>query len=167
MLHTELEQLLFFEGVKIELDIASDFCERQIERIKNFHNYREKFFSKEDDNVLNTHPYFDDHEIFIKEQFTSDPDHPWTYFFYNEEDYHLFVNSLKEFFSNAKYDELSKIQIKQNCLTRLCNILHDIYFFCSPLKQLKRDKKFQKLIKTLPPFSDLPLPRIYDKLIHY
>lgn len=164
-LNTELDQLRFFESIKMEFDIASDFCKHQIRRITKNHHYSHEFQNEPES--LEKFPYFNSHDLFIKEQLANNPDNSWEFYFFSENDHTFIIENLKSFFSGSPYDNTTRITVKPKCNTKLCNAFHDIYFFCSPVKKLKSDRKFLTLLKNISIFSDLNFGQLYYKLLHY
>lgn len=162
---TDIERVKFFDAVKIECETCSKYCELNINRILNSKNYEDVFVVQQDHAVIQNHPYYTSFDSFMKELFKCNGN--WSHFFFLEDDYNFILKNLDSFFKNKSYDSITKTELKPNCTTKLCTILHDIYFFCSPTKHMKQDKKFLSLVKNLSPFSKFSTTIIYNKLIHY
>ena len=158
---TDFERIQFLENLKIEFDIASDFCKSHIAAIKRCKKYLIEFEFK-------NNPYSDEKssvELSLKNIFTTSSS--WQTYFYSENDFISFTTTLNNFFSGSKYDSLNNISINKGNATKFSSLLHDIYFSCSSFKCLKKDKKFLLLLKTLPIYANLNIDTIYYKLTHY
>ena len=156
---TDFERIQFFENLKIEFDIASDFCKSHINSIKRCKKYLIEFEFHE--KPLPTDKMSLDFSL--KNIFTTSAS--WDQIFYSEDDFSAFTKNLSNFFSGLPYDNKLKINIKDGNILRLSSIIHDIYFDFSPYKCLKRDRNFLLIIKNLSIYSDLTLNDIYIKLI--
>ena len=161
--------LQFYQSLKTEFDSGSAYIQHQIEGIINNQSYNEKYNipildPSVSDVIKET---YNDPETFIKQKLSENKAHSWTFYFDSMNDYVFLCNNFSLFFSGKPYDTSSKIFVKPGTYIKFYQAIHDIYFYCSPLKKLIQDKKFLFLLKNINCFSKLSNTKIYEKLTKY